>query len=575
MEQTAPKRWCLRPTDESRVQELAAKVGLLRPIARALALRGPEVAEDVDAFLAPRLADLSDPFRLPGMERVTERIWRAIAEEETIVVFGDYDVDGVTATALLTRVLAVLGARVKPFIPDRLDEGYGLSRDALERCLAEHPATLLVTVDCGVNSGASVAFAQARGVDVIVTDHHEPETPAGQAYALVHPKLGPEKSLEVLSGAGIAFKLAHALVKHGRQAGRDLANQVDLREYLDIAALGTVADMVPLRGENRIIVKHGLAQLDRPRWEGMRALKAVAGIRETVDTYHLGFQLGPRINAAGRIGQPMQALHLLTTDDPVEAQEIAALLDHTNLERHDMERKMAEEAFAEIDAYFDPERDFGIVVAKAGWHPGVVGIVASRVSNRYNRPAIVLGIEENGHAKGSCRSIEGFDVLQGLHACRTCLAKYGGHRMAAGVEVSEGQVDQFRQRFNRIAAEKLEGMELSPQLSIDAYVDADELDWAFFEQLKCMQPFGQENPEPVWALRSVRMQGMPKVVGDKHLKFTVAAASTSFEVIAFNHSTANIPVGGFDIAFVLKEDVWRGRQSLQLQLKDLRAIGDG
>ena len=561
--------------DEQVVRETADRAGLPMPLARALALRGHRAPEEIEAFLDPRLAGLSDPFLLPDMQEAVSRIWKAIDVGETIAVFGDYDVDGVTASALLTRVLAALGADVEPFIPDRLDEGYGLSLDALDRCRKEHDPALVVTVDCGTNSADSVACAQAQGIDVVVTDHHEPDGQATSAFALINPKCGVVPELENLSGVGVAFKLAHALLKSGREVGRGVAENVDLRDYLDLAALGTVADIVPLVGENRIIVRHGLAALDATKWEGLRALKAASGMRGEADTYHLGFQLGPRINAAGRIGQPMQALRLLTTDDPAEAREIANLLNRTNLERRKLEHDMADEAFAEIDAYFKPEKHFGLVVACEGWHPGVVGIVASRVSRHYNRPAIVMGIGEEGNTRGSCRSIDEFDVLEGLRACEQHLIKYGGHKMAAGVELSVDFLDAFKSAFNAAASTELKPLDLSPVQYIDAEITGGELDWKFYEQLKQLSPFGQDNPEPVWVLCGVEAVGKPRVVGQNHLKLSLASSGRKFDAIAFNYPLGNLPSGKLDIAFTLKENHWNGNTSLQLQVKDIRSGTSG
>ena len=563
--------WKTKTIDAQTVFATANQTGLPVPIARALALRGHHQPDEIEAFLNPRLGGLSDPFLLPGMEKAVSRLWKALDAGETITVFGDYDVDGVTSTALLTRILAGLGADVKPFIPDRLDEGYGLSKEALGRCLEEHGSTLLVTVDCGTNAVDSVARAQASGVDIIVTDHHEPDEQTAAAFALINPKLGGFQPLENLSGVGIAFKLAHALLKSGRERGSAAANQLELRNYLDLAALGTVADIVPLVGENRIIVRHGLARLGMTQWEGLRALKAVAGLRGEADTYHLGFQLGPRINAAGRIGQPMQALRLLVTDNPAEARDIADLLDRTNQERRKLERDMADQAFAEIDAYFDPEKHFGLVVAREGWHPGVVGIVASRVSRHYNRPAIVMGIDAEGHARGSCRSIAAFDMLEGLRACEGLLVKYGGHKMAAGVQLGPASLDAFKTAFNSAAAAGLAAVDLSPVLSIDSEVSGDELDWEFFRQLKQLNPFGQDNPEPVWALHGVKVAGRPRVVGQKHLKLTIVSKGRKFNAIAFNYPLARLPEGTVDIAFTLKENSWNGSTTLQLQVNDIRA----
>ncbi len=565
------KYWKLKPIPESVMHEsIGCCADLPFPLARALALRNLHDADEIKEFLTPRLSNLTDPFLLPDMKKAVFRIWEAIDTGEIITVFGDYDVDGVTSTALLNRILSALGATVKPFIPSRLNEGYGLSQEALERCLQEHQTSLLITVDCGVNAVDGVGYAQSHGVDVIVTDHHEPDEQVAPAFALINPKLGTIPALENLSGVGVVFKLAHALLKVGRERGNLVSDQIDLRDYLDLVALGTVTDLVPLSGENRIIVRHGLAQLNRTKWEGLRALKAVAGICDEVDTYHLGFQLGPRINAVGRIGQPMQALRLLVTDDPAEAREIAELLDRTNIERRKIESNMAEQAFAEIDAFFDPEQHFGLVVAQKEWHPGVVGIVASRISRHYNRPAIVMGIDSEGKVQGSCRSIDAFDVLEGLRTCEEWLIQFGGHKMAAGLSLSIDSLEAFKRAFNLAAAAKLKSCNLAPIQHIDSTILGTELDGSFYEQLKQMSPFGQNNSEPIWALQKVEISGRPFVVGKKHLKLTVSVKGRKFEAIAFNYPLDRLPSGKLDIAFTLNENRWKGRIRLQLQIKDIR-----
>ncbi|VGO22911.1 single-stranded-DNA-specific exonuclease RecJ [Pontiella sulfatireligans] len=566
-----PKLWkTVTPVDEDTVRAMAAASRLPEPIARVLVARGFRTMEEASSFLNPRLADLAEPFELPDMEKAVVRIWKAIDAGETITVFGDYDVDGVTSTALLTRIFGALGADVKPFIPDRLDEGYGLSQDALARCLAEHGSTLVVSVDCGVNSVESVTHAQEKGIDVIVTDHHEPDEQTAPAFALINPKLGGSPMLKNLSGVGVAFKLAHALVKFGRAHSKASAG-LKLRDYLDIVALGTVADIVPLVEENRIIVRHGLAQLNASKWVGLRALKEVAGVKGEANTFHLGFQLGPRINAAGRIGQPMQALRLLVTDSADEARNIATLLDGTNRERQRIEREMADEAFAEIDAYFDPGKNFGLVVAREGWHPGVVGIVASRVSRHYHRPAIVMGIEEDGSARGSCRSVDEYNLLDGLEACESLLNKFGGHKMAAGLEVKSGSLEAFKAAFNQEATATLRDVDLAPVQRIDAEVEAGDLDWDFLNSLKQLRPFGQNNAEPVWALHGVQVSGTPRIVGQTHLKLSFVSAGRPFDAIAFNYPLEQLPQGLLDVAFTLKENNWNGSSSLQLQVQDIRA----
>jgi len=563
------RKWDIQRVDRKIVQSIADQLSLPVAIAQVLVLRGYRDPHALESFLNPRLADFSDPFDLPDMAKAVNRIWQAIGEGGNIAVFGDYDVDGITSAALMIRILTKLGAHVSGFVPDRLDEGYGLSMDALDRCLNELNPNLIISVDCGTNSVESIAHAQQLGVDVIVTDHHEPDEQTARAYALINPKLGCHG--ENLSGVGVAFKLSHALVKEGRKRGSSSAVCLDLRHYLDIVALGTVADIVPLVGENRIIVRHGLDQLEATRWVGMEALKDVAAIGGELNTGHLGFQLGPRINAAGRIGEPMQALRLLTTSDPLEARNIAKMLDRNNQERREIERKMADDAFAEIDAYFDPARHFGLVVAREGWHPGVVGIVASRVSRHYNRPAIIMGIEEDGSARGSCRGIEEFELLGALQTCEEHLSTYGGHKMAAGLAVKPGALENFRKAFGAAAAEALREVDLSPVQHVDAEIEVNELDWDFFEKLKQLRPFGQSNPEPVWGLRSVRVFGAPRVVGQKHLKLDVAAGERTFEAIAFNYPLELLPGGEIDVAFKLQENLWNGTSSLQLQVQDIRA----
>ena len=565
------KRWVFREANDARVDALSDALGLSASIAQVLVHRGFGAEEAADDFLNPRLAGLSDPFLLSDMELAVERTWRAIDEQEHITVFGDYDVDGVTSTALLVRVLSLLGARVDSFVPDRLEEGYGLSADAVERCLDEHGSGLIITVDCGTNSVTSVALAAERGVDVIVTDHHEPADAVASALALINPKLA--RGDDILAGVGVAFKFAHALVKTGRETGKERAGQLDLRTMLDLVALGTVADIVPLEGENRVFVRYGLVQMESTCWAGMTALKEVASIRGELDTGHLGFQLGPRINAAGRIGEPARAVRLLTTDDVLEARNIAKLLDRNNRERRAIEQKMAEEAFEEIDRYFNPEKHFGLVVAHEGWHPGVVGIVASRVSRHYNRPSIIMGIEEDGSARGSCRSIEDFDMLAGLQVSEELLNKFGGHRMAAGLEVKEGCLEAFRDAFNAEAARVLCALDLAPVQEVDCVVELPDLGWSFFESLKKLRPFGQSNREPVWALLNVHVVGTPHPIGQKHLKFQVGSEEFSFEAIAFNYSIDFLPAGAIDVAFTLEENIWQGNSSLQLNVKDIRPAG--
>jgi single-stranded-DNA-specific exonuclease len=533
-----------------------------------MAARGLDTDEAIDHFLNPRLSDLGDPFRLPALEKAVQRIWTAVDGRERIVVFGDYDVDGITSTALLVQVLRVLGADAQPFLPHRMEEGYGLSPEAFTRCREELKPGLIVTVDCGTGSVAAVRAATAAGIDVVVTDHHTPGDQLAPALALVNPKLGPHEELQVLAGVGVAFKLCHALVKHGRAAGRAAA-ELDLRRYLDLVALGTITDIVPLTGENRILARHGLAQMNRTECAGLAALARVAGINARIDAYEVGFRIGPRLNAAGRLGDALLSLELLLGSDPQRIEELAHHLDATNRERQEIEARILQQATDEIDDRFDGARDFGVVVARAGFHPGVVGIVASRLAQRYNRPAVVIGIDDEG-GRGSCRSIEGFDMVAGLQQCAPLLRKFGGHAMAAGLEIGREQVAAFSERFNEVAAAALSGADLRPVQKVDAWMELGEADERMMEALEQMRPFGFGNSTPVWAAGGLRLVGPPRVVGQGHLKLMLASGGVQREAIGWGLGARPIPDGPLDVAFQLRRESYQGRERLVLNVQDFR-----
>ena len=564
-------QWVLKEINEQQVDELVEKTNSSRPLAQLLLARGFSEKKSIDSFLKPRLNSLSNPFLLPDMQRAVDRIWQAVDAEETIVVFGDYDVDGVTSTALLVRLLSELGVKTFSFIPDRMNDGYGFSLSAFEHCQKMCDMSLLVTVDCGTNSIETIAHAQANGVDVIVTDHHEPEQKTAAPIALVNPKLGKISDVENLAGVGVVFKLAHALIKQGRKLKKALAEKIDLQDYLDLVALGTVGDLVPLLLENRTLVRHGLARFNTTRWEGLKALKESAKVKNEVTSYHLGFQIAPRINAAGRVGKPLQALELLTTDSPEVAKELADLLNQKNQERRRIEQEITEAALAEIEEYFDPKKNRGLVVFGDDWHPGVVGIVASRVSRHFHRPTIVLsGLRGGAVIRGSCRGIAGFDLLVALKRCGEHLQQFGGHKMAAGVEVRVEALEAFKNDFNHAVAEQFSDSDLEPVLHIDAPIQGKEMNEDFFASLCQLRPFGQENPEPVWLLKKAEVKGAVQRVGKKHLKFSVLVEGEVFEAIAFNFKKETLPVGCVDLVFKLQENRWRGRRTLQLQVLDIQ-----
>ena len=572
--EVASKIWRAAAADGESASRLAAELDLPLPLAMVLIARGHADAASAERFLNPRLSDLSDPLILPGMSAAVERIWSAIDRKEPIVIFGDYDADGISSTALMVRVLGSLGAKVVPFLPHRIDDGYGLAAETLQRCIENHHPKLVVTVDCGTNSVEAVLMARSSGIDVIITDHHEPSGEVAPALAVVNPKCGQNDDLKVLSGVGVAFKLCHALVKAARGTGRPEA-ALDLRNHLDLVCIGTIADIVPLTGENRIFCRHGLALLRRTNLVGLRALIEVSGIKGELDAYHVGFLLGPRLNAVGRLGDAQASLELLLTEDADRARELAQQLDRTNRERQDVEAQIVKEAMAEIDSFFKPEEHFGLVIAREGWHPGVIGIVASRLSARYRRPTVVIAIDETGECRGSCRSVEGFNLVENLALCSTLLIRFGGHAMAAGLGVERRLIEAFRKRFNEVAAEALRTADLRPVQNIDAWVDLREADERLMTGLDRMRPFGFGNPTPVWAARGVRVVGQPRVVGGKHLKMALASGGTQREAIAFGAGDRQLPVGPIDVAFQLQRNSYQGRDTLQFNVQDFRTGGEG
>ena len=427
-----------------------------------------------------------------------------------------------------------------------------------------------MTVDCGTGAAESVKMAERAGVDVIVTDHHESSGVVAPAFAMVNPKLGADEASKVLAGVGVAFKLCHALLKRGRQNGQKRAEEIDLRLYLDLVGVGTIADVVPLTDENRILARYGLDQLNKTKSAGLKALSDVAGIQGRIDAYHVGFLIGPRLNAAGRLGDAQAALDLLMTDDPLRARDLAGQLDRSNRERQDVEKRIVDEAVKEIEGSFDPKKHFALVLARKGWHPGVIGIVASRICQAYRRPTVVISLDEGDEGRGSCRSIEEFNMVERLAECSDLLARFGGHAMAAGLDVPVALIDAFREKFNGVAAKALQGVDLRPVQKIDAWIDLRDADARLLDALDRMRPFGLGNPTPVWGVRGARLAGEPRILKDKHLKFLVASGAAQLDAIAFGLARQKVPVGLIDIAFQLDRNSYMGRESLQLKVQDFR-----
>lgn len=549
--------------DPGTLQALVRETGLPISLAELLIRRG--LAGQAGDFLDPKLRSLSDPFLLPEMQAAVDRIFRAIDAREKIALFGDYDVDGVTSLALLQKVLRAYGAEVAAFLPHRIDEGYGLSADGVARCLQEHQPRLLIAVDCGTSSAREIASVQNSGIDVIVLDHHECPAELPKCVALVNPKRG--ETYRYLCSVGVAFKVAHAMGKVRR------LENLDLRELLDLVALGTVADIVPLVDENRIFVKTGSERLAKSKSAGIRALMDVSGVELPVRCEDIGFRLGPRLNAAGRLDSAVKAFHLLTTEDSSEARTLARELDLRNRERQEIEKRTLAEAEKQLLEYFDPQNHAAIVVGALGWHPGVLGIVASRLCKKFYRPTLVLGFDESGNGKGSGRSVDGISLVRALTECATHLEKFGGHEMAAGLSMQYTGLGAFREAMNAVIRATATEEQLRPTLRLDGEVYLSDLNFRFLEQHERLQPFGAGQHQPLFCARGVQLEGEPRVMKEKHLRLRLKQRGSYREAVYFSGAERELPRPPWDVAFKLEPNVYQGEIRIQLQIAAVRSSG--
>ncbi|MEM6279607.1 MAG: single-stranded-DNA-specific exonuclease RecJ [Verrucomicrobiota bacterium] len=558
------QRWIVEPKpDPGLVREFSEALSLA-PIVVELALqRGYSDRDRLEKFLYPRLNDLGDPFSLPGVSAAVQRILAAADQGETVILYGDYDVDGVSSIALLDSVLRAYGIETHCFLPTRLEEGYGLSLKGIENSLNSKEATLLIAADCGTNSRAESLALKERGIDLIVLDHHEPSSEGtAECVSLVNPKLGDD--FHYLCTAGVVFKIAHAILKERPLRG------FDLKEYLDFVALGTIADIVPLEGENRIYARRGLSQLDQTKHPGLVALKRVAGVNTPANSSDVGFKLGPRINAAGRLDTAEASLRLLLSETETEALDLAQALDVQNRERQDLEQKTREEA-EEMIADLSPEdRKHGIVVGARGWHPGVVGIVASRISKRYYCPTFIIAINDEGLGKGSGRSIPGISLVRALEFSGAVIEAGGGHEMAAGVSVREENLDAFRQSFAEDVADQAKEDTLVPKLNIDAEIALSDLSIELLDSYELLRPFGAGNPQPLFMASAVQISEAPRVIKEKHLKFRFYQEGAHHDGIYFNSVDLDLPRPPWDIAFTIDRNEWRGRVQLSMVIQSIR-----
>lgn len=566
-------QWKLLDPQPAHVDRLVRELSLSPLLAHLLVQRGQTEPEQAWAFLNPRLEDLYDPYRMADMERAVERILEALRRRERILIYGDYDVDGITSTVVLKRALEMLGARVEFHIPERLEEGYGLRREILERA-RDDGVHLVISADCGIRAFEVCEAARRQGLDLIVTDHHLPDLELPAAYAILNPLRRdcpyPEKNL---AAAGVVFKLVQALF--GRAGKKEV-----VRHFLKLVAVGTIGDSVPLLGENRIIVRFGLEGLADPRNLGLQALLNGAGVRGEVSGFDVGFKLAPRINAVTRMGGGPEVVELFSVGDPRLAEKIVREMNEKNLRRQLEERAVLEEVERRIQAEPEVFRRHLILVAGEGWHRGVIGIVAARLAERFYRPVVVVS-QDGASGQGSGRSIPGFHLLEALEECRDWFVRFGGHAQAVGFTLaprasSAGTLRELADRLESWARSRLSPDQLVPLLTIESYLDLERLDWPLYQDLERLAPFGKGNPLPVFASKSVNVAGGPWVLKERHLKFQVQRNGSRLEAIWWKNGSAadTIAAGSpVDIAYTLSRDSYQGEEKLLLTVQDIRRQG--
>ncbi|GAB4323283.1 MAG: single-stranded-DNA-specific exonuclease RecJ [Candidatus Zixiibacteriota bacterium] len=560
-------QWVLADApDPVRVRSLSEQLDMPEAIVRILLARGLDDPARIERFLNPKMSELFDPFKLDGMREAVDRLILALQRREKIMVYGDYDVDGITSTALMFLVLNRLGADVDYYLPNRLVEGYGLSQDGIDHA-HKSGANLILTVDCGITAVEEVEYARSLGIEVVITDHHEPASIVPDSVTIVNPKIGPPDGPgNELAGVGVAFKVAQALY---RTLGQ---NENELEEHLDIVALGTTADIVPLIDENRTLTRFGIRQLERTTKPGLKSLCFVSNLMgRTISTGQIVFILAPRINAVGRLGQADLAIKLLSTRDDRHAAELARALDRENRTRKALDEGTLNEALAQMKTKCDLVNDRAIVLYSDEWHQGVIGIVASRLVERYHLPTVMIAIDGD-EGKGSARSIPTFHIYEALRDCEDLILRYGGHKYAAGLSIHKDKIPEFVDRFKRVAREKLTDDDLTPKLNIDSYLDLDDLTEGFLDHLERFAPFGPQNSRPIFMSANLQVSGQPFIVGSNHLKMKVTKGGRVFDCIGFNMGERARQLldhnGSIDLVYVPERNFWNGQMRLQLRIKD-------
>jgi len=566
-------RWIEHSQDAELARGLAEHVGIGSVLANLLIARGFCTAEKAKAFINPALQDLENPLNLGGMPEAISRIKESLQRKESVLIFGDYDVDGITSIVLLTDILRRFGLNPRNVVPHRLVEGYGMTRETLTRAFLEEKPDLVIAVDCGTGSVDEVKWLREQDISVIILDHHTSKDSLPEDCVLVNPHVHDDDDAPWvnLCSVGLVFKFCHAFLKVMREDGDNLAGSTDLREYLDLVAMGTVADLVPLLEENRILVTHGLKRLKGCQRPGICSLIEIAGLSlgEELTPVDIGFRIGPRINASGRIDDAALPIKLLLSDNYQESRQIAKLLDNCNRERQDIERTITEHAQRIVSEQFS--EDIALIVHDASWHAGVVGIVASRLARKHNRPAIVLASDSDGAIRGSGRSVKGVNLVEVLNHCTEHLQQWGGHPMAVGLTVEPGKLKALRECMNTRIRELFPDGLPESTVKIDAILTVDQLTTGLLEELDHLAPYGQGNPEPVFCLKQVQIRSIFPM-GKDHFKFILQRTGMpDLDGVAWNSSQNRPPMGtDIDIAARFHWHAWRGVKTPRLTLMDWR-----
>lgn len=552
------KNWVLKESlDQEKVNKVAEQLNIEKTTAELIMNKNYSTPDEIYKFLNPELSNLHDPFLFKQMEKAVDRILKAVKSKEKILIYGDYDVDGTTGSALLYLVLKKLGASPEIYIPNRLNEGYGVTDKGMEYCLNSY-VNLIITIDCGMGAAHRVRMLQEKGIDVIVVDHHEVGDEMVPAVAVLNSKI-ENYPFNGLAACGIAFKLVQGI------AGKANLPEEEIWEYLDLVALATVCDVTPLVDENRIFVREGLKVLSRTKNIGLKKLIENSKLKQQkINTHHLGFILGPRINAKGRLGDAKETVNLFTTENREEANEIGNKIEWENTERQKIQAKIVEEAEKEVETIPDI-----IVLAKESWHPGIIGIAASKLAEKFCRPVILIAISGN-NGRGSARSIPGFNIYDALQQCKELFLAFGGHKTAAGFSIEIKNIAPLKDRLNSIAASKLKVEDMTPKYIIDKKIELTNTNGKLMGELEKIEPFGYGNPRPLFLSTTVQVVGYPKFVKDNHIKFKIRDGNDMREAIGFGLKDLQVETGDFiDLIYELKKDDWGNNPKVAFYVKDI------